>query len=78
MVCKLAQIPPEIWMDLPLEAKKWLLEELKRQQREDDKLKSHPIQAILKILPSCQEKIMLIQALIPICPINMQRFIKMQ
>jgi hypothetical protein len=27
MVCKLAQIPPEIWMTLPLEAKKWLLNE---------------------------------------------------
>jgi len=45
MVCKLAQIPPEIWMTLPLEAKKWLLNERKRQQQEDDKLKksSNPI-----------------------------------
>jgi hypothetical protein len=33
MVCKLAQIPPEIWMTLPLEAKKWLLNERKRQQQ---------------------------------------------
>jgi hypothetical protein len=32
MVYKLAQIPPEIWMTLPLEAKKWLLNERKRQQ----------------------------------------------
>jgi hypothetical protein len=32
MVCKLAQIPPEIWMTLPLEAKKWLLNERKRQK----------------------------------------------
>jgi hypothetical protein len=39
MVCKLAQIPPEIWMTLPLEAKKWLLNESKRQQQEDDKMK---------------------------------------
>jgi hypothetical protein len=39
MVCKLAQIPPEIWMNLPLEAKKWLLNESKRQQQEDDKMK---------------------------------------
>jgi hypothetical protein len=39
MVCKLAQIPPEIWMTLPLEAKKWLLNEIKRQQQEDDKMK---------------------------------------
>jgi hypothetical protein len=33
MVCKLAQIPPEIWMTLPLEAKKWLLNERKSQNR---------------------------------------------
>jgi hypothetical protein len=39
MVCKLAQIPPEIWMTLPLEAKKWLLNERKRQQQEDEKMK---------------------------------------
>jgi hypothetical protein len=39
MVCKLAQIPPDIWMTLPLEAKKWLLNERKRQQQEDDKVK---------------------------------------
>jgi hypothetical protein len=38
MVCKLAQIPPEIWMNLPLEAKKWLLNEGKRQKQEDDKM----------------------------------------
>jgi hypothetical protein len=39
MVCKLAQIPPEIGMTLPLEAKKWLLNERKHQQQEDDKMK---------------------------------------
>jgi hypothetical protein len=39
MICKSAQIPPEIWMTLPLEAKKWLLHERKRQQQEDDKMK---------------------------------------
>jgi hypothetical protein len=39
MVCKLAQIPPEIWMTLPLESKKWLLNERKRQQQEDYKMK---------------------------------------
>jgi hypothetical protein len=39
MVCKLAQIPPEIRMNLPLEANKWLLNERKRQQQEDDKMK---------------------------------------
>jgi hypothetical protein len=39
MVCKLAQISPEIWMSLPLEAKKWLLNERKCQQQEDEKMK---------------------------------------
>jgi hypothetical protein len=39
MVCKLAQIPPEIRMTQPLEAKKWLLNERKCQQQEDDKMK---------------------------------------
>jgi hypothetical protein len=39
MVCKLAQVPPEIWMTLSTEAKKWLLSERKRQQQEDDKMK---------------------------------------
>jgi superfamily II RNA helicase len=39
MVCKLAQIPPEIWMTVRLEAKKWLLNERKSQQQEDDKMK---------------------------------------
>jgi hypothetical protein len=39
MVCKLAQIPPEICMTLPLEAKKWQLNERTRQRQEDDKMK---------------------------------------
>jgi hypothetical protein len=39
MVCKLAQVPPEIWMTLSMEAKKWMLYERKRQQQEDDKMK---------------------------------------
>jgi hypothetical protein len=39
MVCKLAQILPDIWMTLPLEAKKWLLNKRKFQQQEDDKMK---------------------------------------
>jgi hypothetical protein len=39
MVSKLAQIPPEIWMTIPLEAKKWLLNERKLQQQEDEKMK---------------------------------------
>ena len=45
MVCNLAQVPPDILNSLSLEAKKWLLNERKRQQLEDDKLKksSNPI-----------------------------------
>jgi hypothetical protein len=39
MVCKLAQIPPDIWMTLLLEDKKWLLNERKLQWQEDDKMK---------------------------------------
>jgi hypothetical protein len=39
MVCKLAQVPPEIWMTLSLEAKEWLLNERRRQQQEEDKSK---------------------------------------
>jgi hypothetical protein len=39
IVCKLAQIPPGIWMILPLEAKKRILNQRKHQQQEDDKIK---------------------------------------
>jgi hypothetical protein len=39
MVCKLTQITPDIWVTLPLEAKKWLLNERKRHQFEDEKAK---------------------------------------
>jgi hypothetical protein len=39
MVCNLALIAPEIWMTLPLEAKRWLLNERKLQQQGDDKTK---------------------------------------
>jgi hypothetical protein len=39
MICKLAQVPLEIWNSLSLEANKWLLNACKRQQQEDDKLK---------------------------------------
>jgi hypothetical protein len=35
-VSKLAQSPPEIWMTLPVEAKKWLLNEQNRQQQGED------------------------------------------
>jgi hypothetical protein len=38
ILCTLAQVPPEMWMMLPIEAKKWLLNELKCQQQEDDQL----------------------------------------
>jgi hypothetical protein len=40
MLCTLAQIPPQILMTLPLEAKKWLLNERKLQKQEDDKIKN--------------------------------------
>jgi hypothetical protein len=36
MVCKLAQVPTEIWVTLSIEARKWLLNEKKRQQLEGD------------------------------------------
>jgi hypothetical protein len=39
MVCKLAQIPPVIWMTILLDAKKWLLNERKHQQLEFEKTK---------------------------------------
>jgi hypothetical protein len=39
IVCKLAQVPPEICNSLSLEANKWLLNGRKSQQLEDDKLK---------------------------------------
>jgi hypothetical protein len=39
MVCTPAQISPEVWMNLPLEAKKWLLNERKCQQKDDEKMK---------------------------------------
>jgi hypothetical protein len=39
MVCKSAQISPDIWMTLPLEAKEWILNERITQQQEDDKMK---------------------------------------
>jgi hypothetical protein len=39
MVSTLAQIPPEIWMTLPLEVMKWLLNQRKNQQQEDDRMK---------------------------------------
>jgi hypothetical protein len=68
MVCKLAQITPEIWMTLPLEAKKWLLNERKCQQQKYDKneLRSH--------LPSVNLKLYLItrKLAILICQINIQ------
>jgi hypothetical protein len=40
MVCKLVQIPPEIWMTLPLEAMIWLLNERNSQQQEGEKMKN--------------------------------------
>jgi hypothetical protein len=39
MICILVQIPPDILMTLPLEAKKLMLNERKRQQQDDYKMK---------------------------------------
>jgi hypothetical protein len=39
IVCKLSQIPPEIWMILHLEAKKWIFNKRKLQQQDDEKMK---------------------------------------
>jgi hypothetical protein len=55
MVCKLAQIPPEIWMTLPLEAKKWLLNERKRQQQEDEKMKKSLALSKSTVVPNDKE-----------------------
>jgi hypothetical protein len=55
MVCKLAQIPPEIWMTLPLESNKWLLNERKRQQQEDDKMKKSLALSKSKAVPNDKE-----------------------
>jgi hypothetical protein len=55
MVCKLAQIPPDIWMTLPLEAKKWLLNERKRQQQEDDKMKNSLASSKFTAVPNDKE-----------------------
>jgi hypothetical protein len=44
-VCKLAQVPPEIWMKLPVEAKQWLLNEQKFQRQEDNSQKKIQVQA---------------------------------
>jgi hypothetical protein len=52
MVCKLAQIPPEIWMTLPLEAKKRLLNERKRQQQDNDKMKKSLALSKSKAVPN--------------------------
>jgi hypothetical protein len=55
MVFMLAQIPPEIWMNLPLKAKKWLLNERKRQQHEDDKMKKSLASSKSTALPNDKE-----------------------
>jgi hypothetical protein len=55
MVCKLAQIPPEIWMTLPLEAKKWLLNERKNQQHENDKMKKSLALSTTTAVPNHKE-----------------------
>jgi hypothetical protein len=66
MVCKSAQIPPEIWMTLPLEAKKRLLNERKRQQQADNKIKKS------LALNNLQMYLITRTLTIPRCQINMQ------
>jgi hypothetical protein len=68
MVCKLAQIPPEIWMTLPLEAKKWLLNETKHQQKENEKMKKSL--ALIKFIAVPNDK----KLAILMCQINMQEW----
>jgi hypothetical protein len=67
MVYKLAQVPPEIWMTLSTESKKWLLNERKFQQQQNDKMKSHQAKRILSKLLKRIGPIHLI------CQINMQK-----
>jgi hypothetical protein len=55
MVCKLAHIQPEIWMTLPLEDKKWLLNERKLQQQEDDKMKKSLALSKSTVVPNDKE-----------------------
>jgi hypothetical protein len=67
IVCKLAQLPPEIWMTLSKEAKKWLVNEKKRQQQEDDKMKKSSSKRILLRYLRRIEPVRLL------CQINMQK-----
>jgi hypothetical protein len=69
MVCNLEQIPTEIWMTLPLDAKKWILNERKRQQLEDDKMKKSLALSKSTAVPNDNDTN---NANIPICQINMQ------
>jgi hypothetical protein len=49
MVCRLAQVPPDICNSLSSDPKKWLLNERKSQKQEDDKLnKSYNSAQMLK------------------------------
>jgi hypothetical protein len=66
MVCKLAQIPPDVWMTLPLEDKKQVVNERKRQQKEEDKVKKSL--TLSKSTTVLNDK----DTNIPICQINMQ------
>jgi hypothetical protein len=67
-ICKLAQVPPEIWMALFVDAKKWLLNETKRQKQEDELKKSSNIMSKDTIKVSEKDKTMP-----PICQVNMQK-----
>jgi hypothetical protein len=66
MICRLAQMPLEIWMILTLEAEKWLLNERKCQQQEDEKMKKSLALSKSTAVPNERKLAMLI------CQINMQ------
>jgi hypothetical protein len=63
-----AQVSPEIWLTLSADAKKWLLNESKCQQQEDDKLKSHQVQ-VARVLAKC---LRLIETIPALSQVNMQ------
>jgi hypothetical protein len=65
MVCKLAEVPPEMCINLLIEAKKWLLNKINCQQHENDKLKTL---SSGKNNGNVSEKM---KSIPPICKVNM-------
>jgi hypothetical protein len=55
MACKLSQCPPEIWTNLPSEAKQWLMNETKCQKEEDETSKKS-LSVISKITSKTLDK----------------------